>query len=376
VTQDRTLPDAVRQKLAQLQDATRSMPALEEELAFLAMRLENGDMRAAHLALRSTTEALLRHAARVEKQTVQGDGTIRDLEQALRRTKKVSDDFWVHLKPVQAFGNRDAHSHADDVYHRDTLKPAKDPWPDVEVCLINLAQMAREFVATWPPPPGMTMVDPPRAAKEEEDEEKDDTAPRGNGKALPDVTGEQVVAYIAQLTAKQALEDEEVRVALELITGLQRRGVTRRLNAANGRTKVRNIFPERFAASPRGAETIDTSVSEEDESPFDYEAIGNLTISQARDLGMAESIARLTNSTELGVKRKLGQLNGNGVVRRQFSWYEAATIGELTVRTALDYRMAPLLARHLRRRASTITEMLRGAPGQTKLRTIFPALDD
>lgn len=363
----------MRQKLALLQEATRTMPALEEELRFLELRLSNGDMTAAHLGLRSTAEALLLHAARVEGVKVNGHGTLRDLKQALEPTGKVDDAFWIHLDPVQRFGNRHAHTQADDVYHQPGLRPAHDPWTEVEVCLAHLALMAREFVHHWPPP--ATAV-PPTMASPADAGGGDASRPEPRKARTSGVNGKDIVAFIGEMTAKQALEDEEARVALELMTGLSRGGVTRRLNAANGRTKVRNVFPERFTASPRDVETLAAPAAVEDVSPFDYEAIGNLTISQARDLDMAESIARLTNGTELGVKRALGKLNGNGVVRRQFSWYEASTIGELTVRTALDYRMAPLLARHLRKRAATVVEALGSAPGQTKLRTLFPALDD
>lgn len=372
MTPDPSPPADVLAQLERLQDATASMKAIDEDLRLLEQRVVNGDMKAAHLALRTIAEAMLRHAARVEKAENTGRGELAQLVPAVRASGKLHKTFWTHVDSVQDFGNLHAHHQADDIYQASTLRPAHDPWHDLGLCLGHLASMAREFVVIWPPPAGVTVVAPPEPTQKVGN---DDTVATGKEKTL-DVTGEQVLAFLAEMTAKEVLEDDEARVTLELVTGLQRRAVSRRLNAAHGRTKIRNLFPERFGGQPRGAERVDTSGSEQDESFLDYEAIGNLTISQARDLDMAESIARLTNGTELGVKRALAKLNGNGVVRRQFSWYEAATIGELTVRTALDYRMAPLLARHLRKRAATVVEALGSAPGQTKLRTLFPSLDD
>jgi hypothetical protein len=121
---------------------------------------------------------------------------------------------------------------------------------------------------------------------------------------------------------------------------------------------------------------VPEAASEADGAAPDYESIGNLTISEARQRDVATDIARLTGLAETTVKRKLAELNGRGVVRRQFPWYEATVIAELTARTALDYGMIPLLARGMQKRRATIEAALRDAAGQTKLRTLFPELDD
>lgn len=391
------LPVNVLYELARLQEATRFMPGLATEIDFLQQRLERGDMSATHLAIRKSAEALLRHALQVEDPARGGSSrdTIEALEGALRPKVKgrVDAAFWNHLDSVRAFGNRHAHFHLDDVYHASEIRRA-DPWAEVSLCVGHLASMVTEFSVHWPPPAtAMT-----RARK-----------PETTARPTPASTrpGSQPVSSerkdLRAVSVKQARESNEIRKTLESLTGLSRSAITRRLRTADGRAKLRNIFPEPLGASDktqrirernaaRRAETmkaldemvdampLEEALAELDKvddllETLDYEAIGNLTIAQARSREIAGDIARLTGTTESSVKRKLTRLNGHGVVRRQFSWYEGTTIGGLTVRIAIDYGMVPLLARVFGKRDAAIAAKLRRTSGQTKLRTIFPELD-
>lgn len=353
-------PADVLRQLERLQDATRPMPGLTSEIDFLQQRLERGDMSAAYVGIRTAAEALLRHATRVEELPREnGLAAFHNMTQALRARSKgrVDEGFWDHLGFIQGFGNRHAHFQTDDVYHAAVLRPA-DPWAEMSNCLSSLASAVSEFVRHWPPPPGFadSPLDEAASAKGSTETPRPPRSAPARGRA-----------ELGEFSARQALDDEAAREALESITGMTRGGITRRLNAVHGRTKIRNVFPDHFGSGR-------TTESPEDVA-LDYEAIGNLTITQARQLEVASDIARLTGSEDSAVKRKLNALNGNGVVRRQFPWYEAATIGELTARAALDYRLTPLLSRAFHTRAMVIEGKLREVPGQTKLRTIFPELD-
>ncbi len=337
------------------------MVALEDDVRALRRRVEARDVAAIHLGIRQITEAILRHAVRASELDVPRgpDGTLNRLKDVLYG--KLKDDldgsFWRHVGTIQTHVNPHTHHQDNDVYHAAGLQGRPSPWDEVESAMHALRCIANTFVQRWPPPPRPVVS----AAPESEEEPAPETLrePRSFD------TGER--AELREITAKAALENEALRIELEKVTGMHRRGVTRRLNSVHGRTKMKNLFPDAFQ-SDSDEETA------QEERGFDYETIGNLSIKEAREHDLAYDIALLTNREEASVRRKLNGLHGGGVVRRQFEWYDPETVGELTVRTALSYHLVPLLAREFGQSRAKILGRLREVPGQTKLRSVFPEL--
>ncbi len=360
-----TVPPAIEAKLQEIESATEAMVALEDEIRALRRRVESSDVPAIHLGLRQIAEALLRHSLKATQLDVPRgpDGTLNRLKDALynKLKEELDSSFWRHLGTIQTHVNAHTHHQENDVYQAGGLLGRPSPWDEVESAMHALKCILHTFVQQWPPPPKPVTASPPPPTEEDAEDEApatDRAPPSFEGIAPTD---------LADVTAKAALENEAVRAQLEKITGMHRRGVSRRLNAAHGKTKMKNLFPDAFQPEP-------DEDTQEDERGFDYETIGNLSIKEARDNDLSHDIAVLTNRDPASVRRKLAGLHGGGVVRRQFEWYDPQTVGELTVRTALSYNLAPLLAREFRVSRASILARLRGVPGQTKLRTVFEQL--
>lgn len=386
------MPEEARGLIARLESGTAAMTALEEEVDALLRRLENADVAAIHLGVRRIAEALLRHATRAEGLELPKKGTLEDLKGPLRGKVKerVPTKFWRDIDVVQDAVNPNTHYQEDDVYRPAGFRRG-DPWDEVLNVVRSLVCVAEEFAHHWPPPsellsPTSSPDDEPSPAEPGADDESEadepTEAPTGAAQRpqsaatrKPEANTRRAMTVaqlraLLDLTVAQARDDDTVRAQLAFASGLHARGVSRRLNATHGSTKLRRIFPSLVA------ELVESDDEGEAVQPtLDYQAIGNLTIKQARELEVADDIAALTGLSVATVKRKLRELHGGGVVRRQFAWYFADTIGELTVRTALQYELAPVLAAGLRERRQSVLAKLRAAPGQTKLRTVFPKLN-
>jgi len=412
------MPEEARELVGRLEAATAAMTALEEEVEALLHRVEKPDIAAIHLGVRRIAEALVRHATREEGIPFPKNPGLGPLKGELRSKskKRMTSDFWAYLDFIQHAVNPDTHYQDDDVY-----KPAgfrrSSPWDKILSVFRALVCVAEEFKEHWRPPAELvvstsdTDETPADFAQEEDDDEveadsdqlaggddevaagdeaaaddeavADDEAEaaapaarrrdssarrRGQQPARPRLTTDQARALL-DLTVAQVRDNPQARALLASASGLHARGVSRRINATHGSTKLRRLFPALLA------ELVETDDEAEVAQPrLDYQAIGNLTIKRAREFELAGEIAALTGFTVATVKRKLKGLHGGWLVRRQFPWYFADTIGKLTVRTALQYDLAPVLAAGLRERRPSVVAKLRAAAGQTKLRTVFPKL--
>lgn len=352
-----------KQLLTRLEKATEQMLALEALVEALRKRVDGPDLPAIHLGVRHIAEALLRHAARAEGAELGSgpDGTLNRLKDALypKVKDRLGGDFWRQVDGIQRVVNAHTHYQGDDVYHVNTLRQS-DPWDEIVQVIRHLAVMAEQFAIHWQPstpPPVAKAATPERSASERK-------------KPAAQARQDERTIDIADVTVSDARTSEEVRAWLLANSGMQPRGVTRRLNEHHGATKLRNVFPEAFEV-----EQEDRSSSEVDKV-LDYEEIGNLTIKQAREAGIAADLALLTGLAEATVSRKLGELHGSGIVRRQFDWYNPSVLGELTVKAALDYGLAPLLSRVFGGTNANVLTRLRDTPGQTKLRTLYPDLGE
>jgi len=158
-------------------------------------------------------------------------------------------------------------------------------------------------------------------------------------------------------------------------TGWTATKLTRRLNAVRGNTLLRTIAPGVFSVGETATATSARRQDPEETTILSYEGIGDLTLKQAQDLELEEDIAKLSGLSIRTVTGRMSRRRGNAVVRRAFpEWYDGGVIASLTSRTALDYGLAPLLARHMHKRTTTVVAALRDVYGQTKLGTVFPVL--
>lgn len=345
------------------------MSGLDEELGALRGRIETADFVALRVGVRRIAEALLRHVARELNHKDAKWRASAELE-ALRQEviplirERVGDDFALHVRVVQEFGNSSAHLRIDDVYRVANLRPGSE-WTSVQSCLSSLEHLISGFMRVCAPPPTVAREpeEPPAISEDADVEQPSDAAPVSTH------------ADLSTLTVSQALAHGGVRQQLLVLTGWTRTKLTRRLNAVRGNTLLKNAVPVAFASTVQPPAPV-TRTHESPESPsLGYEGIGDLTIKQVRDLELEDEIAKLTDLTVQTVKRRMAEKRANAVVRRSFhEWYDAAVIARLTARTALDYQLAPLLARHLHKRTNTVVEALSMAYGQTKLGTVFPAL--
>ncbi|MBK8939227.1 MAG: hypothetical protein IPM79_16780 [Polyangiaceae bacterium] len=377
-----TMPEEGRGLIERLDKATAAMVALEDEVETLKHRLDNGDIAAIHLGVRRIVEALLRHANRAEGIELPKNGTLQSLRDTLRsKTKdRLSAAFWRYLDVVQDAVNPNTHYQEDDVYRASGLRRG-NPWDEILNVVRSLVCLTEEFVHHWAPPPPVATPDERagaarptgKAAATNDDggspspdvEEDDDDEPTARPRAKP---SRQETDAVSRLTVSDARNDPEVRAWLASASGMHARGVSRRLNATHGSTKLTKLFPAAFEIEELPDDNDEYSTS------FDYEEIGNLTIKEAREFELAEDIATLIGRSPATVRKKLKELHGGGVVRRQFNWYYSEDIGELTVSTALRYNVAPVLARAFREPPASIRQALRSTPGQTKLKTLFPRL--
>lgn len=362
-----------------LENATARMAGLEDEVDSLRLRMGNADVSAIHLGLRHIAEALLRHALREEGEepkTGHG-GTLDVLKQSLmarvkvksHESKQVEEMFWRNIDEVQRRVNPNTHFQKNDVYRASSLR-RRDPWDEILSALRALVCVAEEFRHWWPPPHGVTAAvhsTPGEPGPDELDGAEDRESPAGEDEGHED-GGDP--AAIADLTVAQVRGSEAVRSWLVRHSNLQARGVSRRLNAAHGATKLYNLFPDAFGTDAQQLSEDQT----ESERALDYETIGNLTIKEARELELVDEIATLSGLAPATVRKKLQTLHGGGVVRRQFDWYAPEVLGGLTAHMALRYGLSSFLARALGKQRTGVMRKLTGSPGQTKLRTLFPEL--
>lgn len=357
-----------KQLLDRLEKATERMVALEELVTALRKRVDGPDLPAIHLGVRHIAEALLRHAARAEGAELGGgpDGTLNRLKDALypKVKDRLDGEFWRQVDGIQRVVNAHTHYQGDDVYHANTLRRS-DPWDEIVQVVRHLAVMAEQFALHWQPPHAPPAARAPTVPPDEEEAAPETVRQAPRGRQL------NGAGKYADVTVTEARTNDEVRAWLLAHSGMHPRGVTRRLNDHHGSTKLRNVFPDAFDAAPASVPRPQPQA----DNDLDYEDIGNLTIKQARELELGADIATLTGLTEATVNRKLRELHGGGIIRRQFDWYDPASIGELTVKTALEYDIAPLLARVFGRTRGSVLSVLRDTPGQTKLRTVFPDLE-
>ncbi len=340
-----------------------AMSGLEEELSVLRGRVDRGDILALRIGMRRIAEGLLRHIAREEGELdveKLPHAALRELIQAVtpRMRSRTSPDFIHHLTLLGGLGNVSAHLRSDDVYKQPGLRPG-DPWAGVKAGFISLEYLFGEFIALYPPP-SAPVVEPP---KEPPREERATPAPR-------EVGGPTAPTELGAMTAARALADLSVRQKLAQLTGWTQTKVTRRLGSVRGNVHVRNVLPldgQAHELAPGETETAEDDIT--------YESIGDLTLSGVQTLGLVEEVARLADLTLRQVTNRFSRHRGNMLVRRAFpEWYDASVIARLTVRTAIDYSMTSLLARHLELREADLARKLRGVPGQTKLSSIIPEL--
>ncbi len=357
-------PSHVVEDCERLLQKGAAMSGLEEELSMLRGRVERGDILALRIGMRRIAEGLLRHIAREEgvldpekRAHAELQALIQEVTPRLRA--RTSPDFIHHLHLLKGLGNVSAHLRSDDVYKQPGLRPG-DPWAGVKAGFISIEYLFGEFTALYPPPIAPTVVEAP---KEPPAEERSTPAPR-------QPAGATSTTDLGAMTASRALADLSIRQKLAQVTGWTQTKVTRRLGSVHGKVLVRNILPldgEVHEPPPGEAETAEDDIT--------YESIGDLTLSNVQALGLIEDVARLADLTPRQVNNRFTKHRGNMLVRRAFpEWYDASVIVRLTVRTAIDYSMTSLLARHLELREADLAKRLREVPGQTKLASILPEL--
>ncbi len=358
-----------------------SMVGLDRELDALEALLRAEDVAAATLSIRRIVEALLRHAAREEGIKVSSgpESVIQRLSEELRPKLKdrLPPTFWAHLEPIQKFGNWYAHSQIDEVYRPAAPRPSSI-WGEVRPCIDHLTSVVDLFISVYPPPRGARSRRPERPKGSGDDVAQPAPAkPAKRVSSAAQLTAEELGA----LSVTQALTLEGAHERIQELSGISPAWVTRRIKKVHGRTLLRNLFPglgqpeddeDDEEDDPGGADDGDDG----DEVGFDYDALGELTVRAVREHDLVPEIAALTGWSELKVTRRLNDLPGRAIVRRQFPWHDPEVIGELTVRTAIDFGMARALGRQLHKWPKTIAGLLADRPGQTKLRTVFPELDE
>jgi len=131
---------------------------------------------------------------------------------------------------------------------------------------------------------------------EDEDEDEDDEAYEGEQEPY---TAEELASW----TAASALKDEVALDSLTEVTGLPMQWVTRKLNEADGRVRVRNVFAKRWPSPGDEAEELAyTSVASAREDPK-----------------VLASLARITHITQRGLLKRLMAAHGRTYLSTLFA---------------------------------------------------------
>jgi hypothetical protein len=384
--------------------------------------------------------------------------TLAPLAQGLREKAKdrLSPEFWRHLNDVIVKKcNANAHFRGNDVYAPGLRR--HNAADEIVQVLIALAVVAEEFIQHWPAP--VTTTASPAPTPDEPPQEgaavpthATAASPAAGGNEPPRAPIEEQRRY-GDLNVAEARDNQYLRDWLVRHSGMQQRGVTRRLNNEHGRRKLRNVFDmafrdadmaganiqpddeaagrfpigtavwadfdgeiwkaevrvatqleaclyfpaddseadlpweQIFATEEEAVASLKTSTqpatakharrpAEKLPGELDYVAIGRLTVSQARELDVADDIAKITGYAPGTVRNKLRDLHGASVIHRQFPWFDENVVGSMTASTALRYDLPSFLAVAFSEGRASIKRKLGSVPGQTKLRTLFPQLDD
>lgn len=162
---------------------------------------------------------------------------------------------------------------------------------------------------------------------------------------------------LGRLSVVQAREGRRADQIAE-VTGYSLATVNRRLAELHGKTLVANAFAERWP----GNEGIDE--------------LGNMTVAEARDRGMAAGIARITHLNLDDVVQQLGEFHGKMLVRNGFArvWpgmHDTDWLGRMSVAEVRDRGLEATIARLTGFTASTVERRLRDEHGKTLLRNLF-----
>jgi hypothetical protein len=198
--------------------------------------------------------------------------------------------------------------------------------------------------------------------------------------SLSDEIGSCTAAYARECELRDAIRD---------VTGLSAVAVSKRLNAAHGKSLLRNLFGDEWPSAVTGgherAPEVDSDDSDPAESsPPEREAaealVGDLTAAKARDGGVssdhADSIADLTDLNLADVRRRLAAAHGKMLVRNVFSneWPSLADeIGPLTATYARLHGLRDVICQVTRLSPVAVTKRLNKAHGKTLLRNLFLA---
>jgi len=113
---------------------------------------------------------------------------------------------------------------------------------------------------------------------------------------------------IVDLSVAAARDNDEVLARLVEMTGLTSRRLMNRLQALDGRMRLRNGFAK--------------------ELPLAYESLGRLGVKQARTWGLGPEIARIWELSDERVEEVLGSVHGRTLVHRAFMPVESSADDE------------------------------------------------
>ena len=395
------------------------MLGLHEDLRRLAEHVRAEDHDAILWRARRILESLLGHAMRIngEKPVDHADLDAKVRQAGLGELEKVA------ARAIQQFGNRGVHGRSSDVYAE---QPVAGREAASLICLNGIAMILTWFVDRHPPPPGVlhaareakpATVPPPRAEAASDAEEESDGG-------IDDVIEVDLLESLGRMTVATA-RDQDLAPTIAKLTGLTQRKIQNRLDDADPRTRVENVFALLWGSPDvLGKVTVSTArrcgllpwlsefllvepetvreqlgaahgkthlrslfedewvsaenrgeEEEADDASADlptYDDIGACTLSQLERGESTWILSHLTGLSEVRVRNRLRGHGGRTLVRNAFpEWDDPAVVGRMTAKRARLYKASGWIARYVGMKEATVLSKLDAAAGKAHVRTVF-----